>query len=131
MFGLTNRVLITVINDAAGVAPSVPTFDDVQISALRSIKASRGNVYDGQKVIKEAYHPNEVKKVYQAYGKVGIDFETHAAFSKLDLDTELDRNADVIDGMEILLINRVLLGMLKETLGQASKHRIIPDRIRR
>jgi len=139
MFGVTRYVLVTVVRSAAGInyiknklTSGVEETDPelyVALSANKSLRNRTGNKYKRQNVIKEAFEPEKVKKVYQAYGLVGVKFEEFTAFKRSDLDNPIDRNDNVVIGDEIVLINNALLNVLSDHIGlTVSKHRIIPSR---
>ena len=139
-FSLTDHVLVTVVNSVAGLNARSYSLDSVlkkennslyvEVSAMAGLRSTRGNQYKNRDLIKEAFLSSQVKKVYQAYGKVGVNFNTHTAFNRLDLFNSLSRNDDVVPGDEIVLIeNQVAESILKSTTTKSIKrHRIIPDR---
>ena len=139
-FSLTDHVLVTVVNSIAGLNARSYSLDSdlkeendalyVEVSAMAGLRSTRGNKYKNRDLIKEAFLSSQVKKVHQAYGKVGINFNTHTAFNRLDLDNPLNRNDNVTPGDEIVLIeNQIVRSILKATIARSIKqHRIIPDR---
>lgn len=128
MYGLTDFVMITVINDLFNNPKNTNYFSNhatVRISMLRTInKDVVGNQHKRSDIQKQAYLPDQVKIVRQAYGLAGLNYSTHNAYrngAQLSLDDE------VLPSDEIMLIAQSLPIELVFPYGNI--HRILPDRI--
>lgn len=134
MFGLKRHVLITVVNDIPAVeivdGTGSSTRFDPYLEIRKSLKSTLGNTLVKQDLIKESRSQEEVKFVYQAYGEVGINFNTHVAVKRHRLEDQLQLNDPVSIGDEIVLItNEVRTKFSPEVIVEfISRHRIIPSR---
>jgi len=136
-FGLTRHVLVTVVNSAAGLNQYPTTLDSqsddpetfVYLSAQRALRSTNKNKYRDQDIIKEAFDPQQVPTVVQAFGLVGANFNEYTAFKRSNLDNPVGRNEPVRLNEEVVLIRNELLPILREIIAQSiSRHRIIPAR---
>lgn len=126
MLGLNNYVIVVVINALSENKKPTNYFDtspNVMVAAQNSIYASMGNQHAKTDIQKQAYTPDQVQSIRQAYGITSTKFETHSPFingQRMSLDGK------VVNGTEVVLIKNGL--NVKEALKLVNKHRIMPER---
>jgi len=132
VLGRTNHVIITVIKDIDPVVPfsSKATGQTlVNVAAQRSLRRGRGNKYQNQSIVKEAFVSDEVPDVVSLFGKLCLRQDQFTAFKRTRLETPLLLSDPTLPQSEIVILRNELLDLPKSLVAQlVERHRIIPSR---
>ena len=127
MFGLRNVVIVIVVNSLVEGKKPTNHFDKatgIRVAARNSIyQDTIGNQHARSDIQKQAYDPEQVTTVRQAYGITGTNFNTHSPYingQPINLDDEVVRNT------EITIIKNGL--SVRHATIAANRHRILPER---
>jgi len=128
MLGINNFVIVVVVNALSAEDKKDNNFFDkfktVRLAALRTINRDiQGNYHSRSDIQKQAYIPDRLKTVKDAYALTGTKFDTHSAWRNgklLALSDSVSSNDEIIlikDGLDV-----------SQAIKEASRHRILPDR---
>lgn len=121
--GINNNVIVIVVNNRQ----NIQYFDTIlnnRTIAARMIHNHTKNWHKTTIIQKQAFDPQNIKTVSDAYGLTSTNFNTHSAYIN---GIKVDRNSKIKNGTTIVLIDNKL--NIKQSIILGSKHTIISGKL--